>query len=458
MARFSLRNIAREDDDTTLISDDAGEAVLAEIVDSPEGDITAAASTAQELDELDAVIEGGQGDADALDSVADSLEASQDTGGIGEQAAEAISILVGRLAQRHEMPLHASGRMFATEGFGKTARRRTATESALDTVKDFGKRIWAWIVEAYKKAKEWVLKWWKNFFDGATKLKNRAEKLKKLAGTKEGALDPKAKITSDKIAEELRVNGAAPSPEQVITAATSLETLATNSVVANAAEELGKTIEALIASDAKADFDEKVGQLSTSLIKAKTGLGGVQFDVTDLDALAQEQFPGEVYSVLTCKKPSGDSSEAVAERVGSARIKIMTAKNHKPLLKTEMAAATKDQVTTICDKITSVAAKLTAGEKWVKELTKSADQTIAFAKKAAGQAKDDAKTRANLARKLASASLSISTAGFSASRQAVLAKANAALNFAAASLNEHGKKSDDTAAADGGKKGEEGTK
>jgi len=449
MARFSLGSMAREEEGTAGdIPEGAGEAVLAEITESPAEDIGQAQQLVTELDEISGVIDGATGDADALDDVAESIQDSAATGGLDAPAAEAIAILVGRLAKRHEMPVHTGGRAFSTESFGDTRTRRTATESALETVKDFGKKIWEWLKIAYTKAKEWVLKWWKNFFDGATKLKNRGEKLKKIAENKTGDIAAGAKVNNDKVAEELRDGG------QVITAAklvSALETVKSQAAAGRAstiATALGDAVEKIVGADASAAKTALTEAHGRVLDKPSTITKSVAFDAGEgLETVPVAEWIGGTYTVLTYKKGTGDANaktdEALADELGSARIKVMLPKDHKPMLKTEMEAANKATAMAICDKVIAIAGELTKSEASVKELVKKCDQAISYAKKAAGQTKDDGeKKKAGIARKVAQASLSSCTSGFSADRQVALSKANYALQFAAASINEIGKKSE----------------
>lgn len=135
-------------------------------------------------------IESTEADAETLSSVADTLEASEEEGGLDSQAAEITEIVVESIYNRLGIKRH---KLPALEAYGDKKTRLKATQEAIAEIKATLKRIWNAIVEAFNKVVEWVKGFLKSVFDGATKLKARAENLKKAAaagdlGTPEGEI------------------------------------------------------------------------------------------------------------------------------------------------------------------------------------------------------------------------------------------------------------------------------
>ncbi len=143
---------------------------------------------------------------EALESIYDALGVAAQNGGIDKYAAGALGIALNHMYAR--VGITATS-MPALESFGGTSTRIGATQIAMEDIKDQVAKIWRAIVEALKKAAEWVKTFFNKVFDGATKLKARAQSLEEKAQASHGK--PKeAKFESSSLVSALFVGPSVP--------------------------------------------------------------------------------------------------------------------------------------------------------------------------------------------------------------------------------------------------------
>lgn len=181
MTRFSLAQLS--DDtlpvDAVEMTDEAIEAAVAD----PTADTAATATDAAALGAMDETLEGSAGDAAALEEAGDVLADGAEAGeSIPPIAAEAIRILASRLAARSGVQRGSVN--IARESFASKASGPKTLGIAALSLKSIAGNIWKQIVKAYEKVIAFFSKWWNKFFDGATKLRDRAEALAKAAKSK----------------------------------------------------------------------------------------------------------------------------------------------------------------------------------------------------------------------------------------------------------------------------------
>lgn len=135
-------------------------------------------------------IESAQTDADSLSTIADTMEATEETGGLDPVAAQVAEVAVESICAR----LGVQRRKYAMESFGAKDKRVAATRYAVEEIKDVLKRVWDAIVAAFGKVKEFLKNFFKALFDSNEKLAQRADALVNKATNAKGA--PKEKEVS----------------------------------------------------------------------------------------------------------------------------------------------------------------------------------------------------------------------------------------------------------------------
>ena len=132
-------------------------------------------------------IESAQADSDSLGAIAETMEATEETGGLDPVAAEVAEVAVESICNR----LGVTRRKYALESFGSKDKRVAATRYAVEEIKGVLNRIWDAIVAAFGKVKEFLKNFFKALFDSNEKLAQRADALVNKATNAKGA--PKEK-------------------------------------------------------------------------------------------------------------------------------------------------------------------------------------------------------------------------------------------------------------------------
>ena len=132
-------------------------------------------------------IESAQADGDSLGAIAETMEATEETGGLDPVAAQVAEVAVESICAR----LGVQRRKYAMESFGAKDKRVAATRYAVEEIKDVLKRIWDAIVAAFGKVKDFLVNFFKALFDSNEKLAQRADALANKATNVKGT--PKEK-------------------------------------------------------------------------------------------------------------------------------------------------------------------------------------------------------------------------------------------------------------------------
>ena len=149
-------------------------------------------------------IESATGDADSLSAIADTMEATEETGGLDPVAAQVAEVAVESICARLGVQRR---RPYAMESFGDKNRRVGATRYAVEEIKDVLKRVWDAIVAAFGKVKEFLKNFFKALFDSNEKLAQRADAIVNKATNAKGA--PKEKeIAAGGFGKALATGGA----------------------------------------------------------------------------------------------------------------------------------------------------------------------------------------------------------------------------------------------------------
>ena len=153
--------------------------------DSAETSLVEAADAGAAVDAEVTQIESAQADSETLGDIADTLEASEEAGGVDPVAAElaevAIESIYNRLGiTRKEKP--------ALEAFADKKTRITATRIAVEDIKANLKKIWDAIVAAFNRVIDWIKNFVKSIFDANDRLLQRIDALEKRARDTKGSV------------------------------------------------------------------------------------------------------------------------------------------------------------------------------------------------------------------------------------------------------------------------------
>ena len=149
-------------------------------------------------------IESATADADSLGAIAETMESTEETGGLDPVAAQVAEVAVESICARLGVQRR---RPYAMESFGDKSRRVGATRYAVEEIKGVLGRVWDAIIVAFGKVKEFLKNFFKALFDSNEKLAQRADALVNKATNATGA--PKEKeIAAGGFGKALATGGA----------------------------------------------------------------------------------------------------------------------------------------------------------------------------------------------------------------------------------------------------------
>lgn len=180
------------------------EGEVVEAADSAESAMLEMNEAASGVDEGLDTAEQVSSDAEQLDAIADTMEASEENGGLDETSAAiaevAVEAIYARLGVTRRKPLPAM------ESFGSASTRLRSTKLAVEGIREMASKAWAAVVAIWEKVKAFFVKLWKWVTDSNFRNKARAEKMATRLKTVKG--DPKeAKIEAEAISKALSIRG-----------------------------------------------------------------------------------------------------------------------------------------------------------------------------------------------------------------------------------------------------------
>jgi hypothetical protein len=199
MRRFHNRGLfALENEDVTPPADvpadtDSELDALPDHAESVEGEVAELNNEHAEIDQADAAIDEAEDTVEALEGIRDALIEADKEGGLTRGGAQVLKVSLEHLYGRLGLPTDKVTP--ALESFGGSGSRQSATQVAIEDLKETAGNVWRKIVEWAKKVWDWVVKWYNKLFDTNTKLKARAEGLLKAVEAIKG--DTKAKNEID---------------------------------------------------------------------------------------------------------------------------------------------------------------------------------------------------------------------------------------------------------------------
>lgn len=437
MSRFNIALLGEEVEAEDTVTPEATDATLDTIADSPEPEIAEANEVAGDLQDADAAAAEAEEVAETLDAMAGPIEAAQAEGGLTEPAAEAIRIAVEHMKSRIGM---SKRKTFAMEGFKSKTTRSQATRVALEDIKETAGKIWEAIVKAFNTAIEWVKKFFLSLFDGATKLKNRATKIKEAAAAKEGktaAAD--AKVESESIAEALRLNGKVSEPKDVSANFSRMvaDVMGKNSAIEAATKLTEEAEGALAVIEDSEKFKSSLEALAKGVNKFSKARKVDGLDA-NLKATSSENYFGDKVAVIISLADSVKGDD-VLKHIGGIKLSIMDAEGRKPLTKTEMTPLTPKEAAELCGDVEDLATGLINAKGAVEKLNTAQKKLQDDAKKLSGNVKGDAQANAGAGARVARVAISAATTYMVQTNKMLLNIGNSGLNYAAASLSLIGK-------------------
>lgn len=142
--------------------------------------------------------------AEEMEAAVESLNVIAGNGGLDRNGAIILNQLQASWNRRLGAP--ANTRSMSVESFGGANSRIGQTKLAVEAIQDKAKELWSKIVELFRSALKAVGAMWNRIFDGATKLKARAEKVLKAAEGAKGEANAKS-FENPKLAESLQIDG-----------------------------------------------------------------------------------------------------------------------------------------------------------------------------------------------------------------------------------------------------------
>lgn len=429
MSRMNIALLGEEADATGEMTPEATDATLDTIADSPEPEIAEANEVAGDLQDADAAAAEAEEVAETLDAMAGPIEEAQADGGLTEPAAEAIRIAVEHMKSRIGM---GGRRTFALEGFKSKTTRANATRIALEDIKDTAKKIWDAIVKAFNTAIEWCKKFFASLFDGAEKLKNRAEKLKKMAEEKKGKPAGKEKFQSPAYAEKLRHQNKIVPVSGLIEGFKNFgyygPTVPVDEIMAIKLMEIASKL-----FDKVEDKDFKKDAMALILENGVVTKKKFENVPDGMVVLNGASLLGDRTQYLQVIK-EGTSPEKAIDLIGKQKVFIDNSEDYKVITNTDMVPATPEEAGAIAESIMSFAGELIGIKNGVAKIESQQKNIQNQAKKLASNTKDDAQKNARTIAQISKSLLSLSTTTLSQLRSHQISVGNAALNYAAASL------------------------
>ena len=247
-----------------------------------------------EAEEESEVVDEGNDEADELVETADALESylavarsAGKQGGWTTQEAAAhelgLNIVMGRIGA------NASFVMPSLESFGSSRERINATTSVENRITETLKKIWEAIKRAVNKVIAFVRKWYLKIFDGASRLKKRAEAIRTKGENTQG--NAKEKKISIPLAG-LHINKNAPKAAQLVSSMKTVTTIITDVTKGQMSKGYEKAMTGLTeALEGAVEAGRLSGGNEKKIAAASTKYAGLSSEFTE-DSKALAKFPG----------------------------------------------------------------------------------------------------------------------------------------------------------------------
>lgn len=434
MSRKSLFAVLEDDSVSAPVAvvpeEGVSEATPAELVgdgaESVESELLEVSAAEGEIETIGSAMDDADRAVVAIENMILALEDAAESGGIDEAAAavmkvgmDAILDNIGadpaEMAEATETP--------AVESYGSLSGKLRSTTAAIESFKETRDKVQASMLDAWNRFVAWIKQMWANFFDGVTKLKNRAVKLQgllpkvKVAGSKE--------IESAKLFKAIAVDGKDSGEQTAVLVKLMESAIKSQNSATVCARSVAAAIEA--AANGKAAFTEGMNNEIFAMTVAKKGETKDGITTYTVDGL-----PGG--AVIT--QVTSADSKVTPENIG----KFATTVEQKAAEGTKVNALDAGGLKSAVDGVLNIVKTLEAARSVEKEIAGLVKQMqSAFTKlKGAKVEGEEAKKGLTEAKKLASgsrnllASPSVAVAGY------VLRAASSQLYLVEQSIKAHG--------------------
>lgn len=344
--------------------------------DSLEADLVEVNQDIVEMQGDEAVVEEAAEVVEEAEETAVALESIAANGGLDRNGARVLNILAASLNKRLGLPSNHG--TISIESFGGTADRVSTTRLAAESFADKAKELWGKIVEMFRSAVQAVIAVWNRIFDGATRMKARAEKLVKASET---AKDGSGTFENQKLAENLHIGGTVDikkAAEAVSSEASVLSLISKNSIqFADQAAKMVESGDLGMLTQLVQTTHHVTSQGFTKVADAATvGLGAPG---DGLELFRGEELPGNK-AIIAIVPTAGAKPDAL----GKVGFKLgMFDASKKVGDKAQLQVLSKADIKAIADKIRLAADALIGYKSVQKEAEAAAKKVIALAEKKA---------------------------------------------------------------------------
>lgn len=315
---------------------------------------------------------------DEMEVAVESLRIIAGNGGLDRNGAMLLNQMNASWNRRLGLP--ENHKTVSTESFGGANSRAGQTSLAAESIADKAKEVWGKIVEMFRNALKAIVAVWNRIFDGATRMKARAENLGKAAGATKGEATAKT-FENQKLAENLHINGnidAKAAAAAVNQEASVLQAISKHAIAfagqATSAVESGDT--AKLPELAKGAHDIVKSGFSKVADAASVGVAAPG---EGMELFKGEALPGNK-AIVAIVPADGAKADAIGKT--SFKLGIFDA-SKKVAEKAELAVLSTADIADIAKKIGAAAEMLISYKSVQKEAEGAANKVIALAEKKA---------------------------------------------------------------------------
>ena len=148
-----------------LASMESEQDVVEEVLDTAENveaDLGEAAEVAGDIDDGIAAIDQGEADAETLETIADTLEETEQEGGADPVTARVAEVAVEAIYARLGITRKPVSSM---EAFGDKATRVRATQLSVEGIREVVRSVWEAVKKVLLQIKEWIMKFVDSIFN-----------------------------------------------------------------------------------------------------------------------------------------------------------------------------------------------------------------------------------------------------------------------------------------------------
>ena len=327
---------------------------------------------------------------DELEVAAESLRDIAANGGLDRNGARVLALYQASLNARLGLPKTARG--FSPEAFGGTNTRAGQTTLAAEGFADQAKELWGKIVEMFRNALKAIVAVWNRIFDGATRMKARAEKLGVSADAMPAGSPTSPTFESPKLAEGLHINGSVDvvAASKAVLAEASIVTAITKAAVVFAAQATAiiETGDAAKLSEAAKAAHAPTASGFTKVADAASV--GVAAPGEGLELFKGDALPGNKAIIATV--PTEGANAAAVGKTGYKLGAFDTSKKVADNFK--MKTLSKEEIKGVAKTIGDAATLVLGFKSAQKEAEAAANKVIAAAEKKANEASKDAEGKA----------------------------------------------------------------